>query len=484
MNMTKNMMRVGWGQTDMTPPEPVLVSGQFHARVSEGVADPITATVLILDAGTDHAVMVSCDLVSISNALRDSVRERCQHIEGLNPAKIIFNATHTHTGPEVRPNDMGGTTAQGSGVELPIMNVTTLVAFMADKIAEALQAAWKERTPGTIAYGQGQAVVGRNRRWVTHQGSANMYGNTDTPDFSHIEGFEDHSVGVLATYGDDGTLTGLVVNVPCPSQVGEEGYELSADYWYETRCELRKRFGASLFVLGQCSAAGDQSPHLLFDKRAELRMLALKGRTVKQEIACRLTDAVGEILPAIETTKKGSLKFRHQTETLELPLAKLTSADVETAEQEAAKLQILYDEEITRLEADPSLRDAPRWYVQVTMAYRRMGWLRSVAKRFEEQDHTRLSSEVHVIRLGDAIIATNPFEYYLDYGIRIKARSPAEQTLLVQLAGPGTYVPSARSQAGGGYGSIPASNPVGPEGGHILAERTLEIIQELWETEN
>ena len=85
-----------------------------------------------------------------------------------------------------------------------------------------------------------------------------------------------------------------------------------------------------------------------------------------------------------------------------------------------------------------------------------------------------------MLRLGDLAVATNPFEYYLDFGIRIKARSPAAQTLLVQLAGGGTYCPSPRSLAGGGYGSLPASNPVGPEGGKVLVERTVEVIDKLW----
>ena len=88
--------------------------------------------------------------------------------------------------------------------------------------------------------------------------------------------------------------------------------------------------------------------------------------------------------------------------------------------------------------------------------------------------------ELHVLRLGELAIATNPFEYYLDFGVFIKARSPAVQTMLVQLAGGGSYCPSRRSLAGGGYGSLPASNPVGPEGGRKLAERTIEVLLGLW----
>lgn len=35
---------------DLTPAKPVLIAGQFHARISEGVMDPITATVLVIES--------------------------------------------------------------------------------------------------------------------------------------------------------------------------------------------------------------------------------------------------------------------------------------------------------------------------------------------------------------------------------------------------------------------------------------------------
>ena len=53
--------------------------------------------------------------------------------------------------------------------------------------------------------------------------------------------------------------------------------------------------------------------------------------------------------------------------------------------------------------------------------------------------------------LGDTAIATNPFEYYVDYGMQIKTRSRAVQTFLVQHVGSGTYLPTERAVRGGGY---------------------------------
>ncbi len=476
-------LRIGWAQTDITPEEPVMISGQFHVRISEGVADPITATALVLDTGQDHAVMVSLDVVTISADMLQLVRERVSGVKGLDPEKVILNATHTHTGPEVRIARPGtANVSTRPGVELDAMPVEVYLEIAAERIAAAVKEAWEGRTAGRMAYGLGYAVVGRNRRWSNAEGEALMYGNTNDPGFSHIEGYEDHSLNLLATYSERGDLTGLVVNVPCPSQVSESEYQLSADYWYETRTELRRRFGEGIFILPQCSAAGDQSPHLLFDKQANNRMLSLKGRSVREEIAQRIAQAVEEVLATVKDTADGETVLQHQIETLELPMNELTEEDARSALAESDSYRRDYEEEIRKLEENPGLRDESRWYVSVTRAHRRMLWHRGVAHRFEAQKKkASLPVEVHVVRLGGIAFATNRFEFYLDMGIHIKARSPACQTFIVQLAGEGTYCPSTRSVAGGGYGSVAASNPVGPEGGRMLASRTVELLQELWE---
>jgi len=483
--MSEAKLKIGWGQADITPEEPVAVCGQFHARVSEGVLDPITATALVLDSGDEHVVLVSCDLVAISPELWQGVGER---LDGPSADALIMNATHTHTAPEVRPyGSAAGSSAEALGVELDVMEVEDYVEFAADRIAAAVNEAWANRTEGSVAFGLGQAVVGRNRRWVDIHGKSTMYGNTNTPEFSHIEGYEDHSVNVLATYDADGELTGVIVNVPCTSQETEGLFEISADFWHETREELRSRLGEGIFVLPQASAAGDQSPHLLFGKREHERMLALKGRTAREEIGHRIADAVEEVLQYIGGTQEDAPLLQHETIELRLPLRALTEEDAQEADAEAAMWRAEYEEELAKLEQNPELRDEPLWhkplwYVPVTKAYRRMKWYERVRERFEQQKQERPVRDVtlHIVRIGDVAIATNPFEYYLDFGIYIKARTPAVQTFLVQLAGPGTYVPSARSIEGGGYGSLPASTPIGPDGGRLVAEETVGKLLELW----
>jgi hypothetical protein len=473
-------LKIGWAQADITPPEPVIIAGQFHARVSEGVIDPITATVLALEGDVDHVVFVSCDVVSIPDALRDAVRGKLRGAVGLDPRKVILHATHSHTAPLYD----GGRIVPG--LELRTMETAALVAFTSDLIAQAVTRAWAERKPGGIAYGMSQAVVGRNRRSVDRSGKSTMYGDVARADFSHIEGFEDHDVSFLATYDPEGALTGLVVNVACPAQADESLFSLTADFWHDTRLELRRRHGAKLFVAAQCSTAGDIAPHFVrnssYDHRASKRMLDLKKRSVRAEIAHRIANAADEVLPAIKGTVERSPQLRHRVETLALPMNKLTEADIADARKEAGLWRGRYETEKAKIDAQPAAARAGRWYVAVTGAYGRMRWNERVLERFDAQKNGPQSQtiEIHVLRIGDVAVATNPFEYYLDYGIQLKARSPAPQTFLIQLAGAGTYVPSPRSTLGGGYGSLPASNPVGAEGGGVLRDRTVELIREYW----
>ena len=86
---------------------------------------------------------------------------------------------------------------------------------------------------------------------------------------------------------------------------------------------------------------------------------------------------------------------------------------------------------------------------------------------------------MHVLRLGDVAIATNPFELYVEYGARIEARSRVPLTMLVQLSsGDSGYLPTERAVQGGGYSADRFQ--VGPEGAKVLVDETVKRINELW----
>ena len=465
-------MRIGWSVADITPERPTALRGQFHTRISEHVNDPLTATVLAIEAddgrgNPEQVVMVSCDRVSIPGSiherLRDVVRPR---LPSFDESKLVLNATHTHTAPTISE---GLYPPQGPEVMTPAEYGNLFVERVADAITEA----WERRAPGAVSWAYGHAVVGHNRRTTYMDGRSQMYGPTDRDDFCCIEGYEDHGVDMLYTWDARGDLTGVVVNLACPSQVTESVNYVSADFWHETRMALRKRFGESLFVLPQCSAAGDQSPHLLLHKRAEQRMLQARGLTEREEIARRIARCVEDAHAIAAGDKRSDPVLRHEVLQVGLPMRMVTDEERRNAVQRCAEL------EAQRPDPTDSFATSRRFVM-----LRRH---EAVIARYERQQTDPLYPvELHCIRLGDIAIASNPFELFLDFGLRLKARSKALQTFVVQLASAGgetdcTYLPTARAVAARSYGAEAVDNTVGPEGGQVMVERSLEALNAMWD---
>ena len=457
-------LQVGWASRDITPDRPVALAGQFHKRISTGVAARLSVTALALetrggDAALDQAILVSCDLVAIHDGVQARLRKLLEgKHEGFDLRKLLLSATHTHTAP-VTTDPWYDVTEEG------VMKPTEYVDLFLGRAAEAVVEAWKGRKPGGVTWGLGYAVVGLNRRMTYADGKAAMYGKNDRPDFRGIEGYEDHAVESLFFFDGERKLTGVVINVACPSQVVEQANTISSDFWDDVRVLLRERHSADLQILGWCGAAGDQSPHPQLRKAADARMRKLQGNVSEtRAIAKRMADAVDEAYQAVTNEVQFELPFAHRVEDLKLPGRKVTEAEVSAARAIVDPLEKKPDEKRTSTDIS------------------RLRWHGEVLKRYERpEDYAVYPMELHVIRLGDVSIASNAFELFLDYGIQIRARSRSLQTFLIQLAcGCGGYLPTARAVAGGGYSAIPESGLVGPEGGRVLVDRTVEILNSLW----
>lgn len=294
---------IGWASKSITPTRPSILAGQFHARVSKNVNDPITSTTLAIESGSEQAIMVSCDLVAIRDGIQDRLREMLDSkLPGFDIKKLFLNATHTHTAPEMveetyPPQDK------------EVMTATEFTEFLISCLSEVVVEAWENRKPGGISWAFGHAVVGHNRRAVYFNGSAQMYGSTNREDFDCIEGYEDHSLNMLFLWDNEQKPTGVVINIACPSQVTEGEYYVSADFWHEVRTELKKRYSSDLFILPQCSAAGDQSPHFLLYSQAEENMRRRKGISEREEIAIRIANAVDYVYPLAKNDIRTKVPF-------------------------------------------------------------------------------------------------------------------------------------------------------------------------------
>ncbi len=89
--------------------------------------------------------------------------------------------------------------------------------------------------------------------------------------------------------------------------------------------------------------------------------------------------------------------------------------------------------------------------------------------------------DCNFLRIGNFTVATNPFELYLEYGQRIKARSLATQTIAAQLTNDGlAHLPTREGLAYGHYSAMPSNIRLGPEGGDQLVEQSLAHLNTLF----
>jgi hypothetical protein len=457
-------LQVGAASVDITPNKAVALWGQFGMRLATKPETPLTANVIALQSGDARTTLVSLDLLQCPEvfvqAIRDAVTEKDPSID---VQTIVLTATHTHTAPVLVPG------TPGIPINDQTMTVEETISFLADKISDAVVAAWKDVAPGTMSYGLDRNSIGFGRRAVYADGTAQMYGNTNRPDFMNLEGMDDDDVGSIFFYDEQDNLKAICINVACPAQVVEGRSEINADFWLPVRQNLKARYGEGLVVLGWGAAAGEICRRGRSCTRPPMPGCGRCAASTK----CR-SWLGGSICPSVRRWTRSSRRswpipvLKHVAITLQLPLNKITEAQYQQALAE-------YNKVVAQVEQDPA--SAAR------VAFMARNWHHGVVKRYEQLQQNPDATypvEIHVVRLGDLVICSNPFELFCEYGIRIKARSKATQTFILQMSGFGSYLPTERAQAAGSYSAIPQSNIIGPEGGQMLVDKTVAIIDELW----
>ena len=478
-------LKIGWAMNDISTDQPVQLAAynQRVSRISEGLRDPLMATALAIDNGEDCVVFLSLDLLHSPEPVVTKVRELVkQAIPDFNPEKLLFNATHTHTGPVLYPR---------SNKKL---NAITLKyrEYVCAQAAKSVIEAWNSRKPGKIAYGYDLVVTAFNRRIVyfTRQkgspgsspaGYARLHGKTDTPDFSHVEAGADPFVNYLFTYDLNDNLTGAIINVPYTAQVSIKDVRLSSDTWHDVR-QLMAEKHPGVYILPQVAAAGEATFEQPYYKAAEKRRYRLiygrkeayPGEFQRKQIAGRILTSFDRARLWAEKEKFSDLPIRHVTKTLMLSRYIPSDEECEQARRDIKQIAILR-KKISAIK-DPKLRRS-----RESSLNHREARCRRVLRRAEEcKTKPKLPMEFHALRIGDVGFVSEQYEYYFEFGQRIAARSPFIQTFVIELsASGGGYLATERATKNGGYGVGPLSCALSPQGGQEIVEESIKALKEL-----
>ncbi len=498
---------IGWAEESLVPEKKISLAGQFYERISQYVESEITATAMAVESNGEQMILVSADLGGIPGFLMDEVRGKIAKINPeIDTMKIIVAATHTHTSHTLGdPNHKSDKNAIASTREIlkefmkgdqeykplvtaddSVMKPAEATEFVAEKIASAINRAWEARAEALYANEFGRAAVGMCRRVSYDDGTAEMWGDTNTANFTALEGGNDSGVELIYTFDKDKNLTGVVANIACPSQILEQRSFISADFWGRAKANIRAKLGKNVYLLGLAGAGGDQCPRDLvrwvepetpiddphvkrpnpIRRKADPSMFDISGCN---KAGKRISNEILSVLEDI-TEYKSEAILEHRVRKIDLPLRKATKSDYAKAVRE---IEYYVDKN-----ADSGVftfEDNAKVYVHA-----------GLISRFREQQFKEMFSiESHIVRFGDVAFATSPFELFLDYGNRIKARSYAAQTFIVQLScGKGGYLPTEKAEKAGHYSAYITSGNVGHEGGDLLVREQLKEINEMFKDED
>lgn len=419
-------LQVGAAVVDVTPDQlPVLVNGGFMPRTVGEIKTRVNARAIVLSDGSEEIGLVVVDSCMLPQLLLDDVKQRAAQQTNLKPDRIMISATHTHTAPSAFA--ALGTPADPSYIPL-----------LRERIVEALVLAESNLQPAQVGWGSADAAdFTALRRWVLRPDRvrddpfgnptvrATMHSARNLNDVTGPSGPEDPELSMIAFRTRDGRPIAVMANFSM-HYFGDRA--ISADY-FGLFCDGLERHLAG----GEGESAKEPKEH---------RVVGVLSHGCSGDIWRRdYATWGGKDSTTIEGYTQGLLKIATKLYDL---IEFTDQGDLAMAEQ--------------RLPLNYRVPDAQR-----------LEWAKGVVEGFEDGVpknqtevyameqvllHEMQSTEVVVqaLRIGDIAIATTPNETYALTGLKIKARSPIDKTMVIELAnGADGYIPPPEQHHLGGY---------------------------------
>jgi hypothetical protein len=432
--MPKSTFEAGFASVEYTPEIGLELQGQMTRRVATEVRDPLSANAMALRKNDLTVVVVTLDICTLDEQFVRETQRLFEQQNNVPAAHLLIHATHTHVAPAI--HDLigeGETNAE-------------FVSSVQEKLLQTAAIAIKNLQPVELFAGCGHMEkMGWNRRAVFEDGSAKMYGNSDSPGFAEMEGPRDPQLPVLFAKNENGKIIGVLVNFASHPNCIEGESRYSADLPGEARRLISDALdGAKVLYL--TGAAGNTAPSILDPVvnpqpwRGE-EGLVRSGRYLAGE-------ALKTIAETIEPMENPVLKL--QQTTLQIPLKPWPDESDAWYPRTSGAAEIYYErskKEWPQLMQEPSLNKV----------------------------------NLNVLQMGDAILCTNPAELFVEFGLEIKNHSPVKSTFISELTdGYVGYVPTAKAYAGGGYETWPASSSrLAQDAGEQIVEATKVLLEKL-----
>lgn len=449
-------IEAGFAERDITPAIGMEQPGGYGKSFHRTLHDPCKARASVWSDGPTRAAIVGVDALLVRRETVERIRARVQTACGIPEAHILIAASHSHSsGPtgmvlpgefDDCPEDVRRLAYEQSSCADP-----SYLEMFEDRVVDAIVAADRARVPLDVSVGSGvEETVAFNRRFRMRNGMTMTHPGQGNPDIVEPAGPVDPQVGVLGAWAADGQLVGCIVTFSCHATTSPGG--ISANYICYLERAVRGFFGPDVVVVFAPGCCGDitqvDNRSRLTNPKPEQWAKLVGGSVGAEAVKVLLAAEPGPVAPvAVETT------------ILDLGRRVPRPERVESCR------------EIVSRPIDKS--DPTEW----TFA-KEIVLLDAINRR-----RPREKVEVQAVQIGPAVFVTNPAEYFVEYGLRIKKDSPFPFTFPVELAnGCVGYVPTeeALGPGGGGYETrLTSYSNLEPAAGTRIMEAGIELSRRL-----
>jgi hypothetical protein len=401
----------------------VLVNGGMTSRSATGVTDPIYAKALVLADGKTEIAIVVVDSCMMPRPMLDEAKALATKRTGIPSDRILISATHTHTAPST----LGclGTKAD-----------PRYTPYLKGKIAEAIAAAKKKLQPAQAGWNKVNAAeFTALRRWVRRPDRiandpfgnptvrANMHAGRNWDDVTGESGPEDPDLTLISIQDLKGKPLAILANFSMHYFAGVKA--ISADYFGKFAKNLASMLEADESFVGIMShgCSGD-----IWRRDYTIRNWIVDPPKKEEQMQI---DSYSKDLA--ERTLQGYSKIKHRPN-LDLAMAE-TRMTLKYRTPDVGLLQ--WAEGIVEEMGDRNPKNKTEVYAVEQIVL-----------------HERQETEIvlQALRIGDLAITTTPNETYALTGLKLKAKSPLPNTMVIELANGGDgYIPPPEQHFLGGY---------------------------------
>lgn len=239
-------MQVGIAKINITPTAPAFLTGYANRdKPAEGVLHDLWAKALVISNRNEKLIVVTTDLLGLSHQVSTEVAEQVMKKWGIERRQLLFNSSHTHSGPMIWPSL--SVIAEYSPQDQKIVSEYTEV--LVDKLIQVISQAYMHQEPMELFVGHTSADFAINRRALAAQKNG-----------INLPGPIDHDVPVLKFMNAAGEIKGVLFGYACHNTtLMGNNYLINGDYAGFAQLDIEQKIpGATAFFLLGC--AGDQNP--------------------------------------------------------------------------------------------------------------------------------------------------------------------------------------------------------------------------------